>query len=87
MMTYHCRQRPSLTRRNVARGHIRGTLPPPTRADCERQPAMELKLIESAQRRSRMANAQHLVGLVRAGGVFVNGKLAERPGEDAALAA
>jgi hypothetical protein len=37
----------------------------------------------SAQRRWRMVNAPHLVALVRAGATFVNGKLAERPGEDA----
>jgi putative transposase len=30
-----------------------------------------------------MANAPHLVALVRAGAVFVNGKLAERPVQDA----
>jgi hypothetical protein len=30
-----------------------------------------------------MVNAPHLVALVRAGAVFVNGKLAERPGQDA----
>jgi hypothetical protein len=48
---------------------------------------MEFKLIESGQHRWRMVNASHLVGLVRAAGVFVNGKLAEWPGEDAALAA
>jgi len=29
-----------------------------------------------------MVNAPHLVALVRAGAIFVNGKLAERPGED-----
>jgi hypothetical protein len=45
--------------------------------------AMPFKLIESAQRRWRMVNAPHLVALVRAGATFVNGKLAERPGEDA----
>ncbi len=45
--------------------------------------AMAFKLIESAQRRWRMVNAPHLVALVRAGAVFVNGKLAERPGQDA----
>ena len=45
--------------------------------------AMAFKLIESAQRRWRMVNAPHLVALVRAGPVFVNGKLAERPGQDA----
>ena len=48
---------------------------------------MAFKLIESAQRRWRMVNAPHLVALVRAGAAFVNGKLAERPGEDASLAA
>ena len=45
--------------------------------------AMAFTLIESAQRRWRMVNAPHLVALVRAGATFVNGKLAERPGEDA----
>jgi hypothetical protein len=40
---------------------------------------MAYKLIESAQRRWRSVNAPHLVALVRAGAVFVNGKLAERP--------
>jgi len=40
--------------------------------------AMAFKLIESAQRRWRMVNAPHLVALVRAGAVFVNGKLVER---------
>jgi hypothetical protein len=44
---------------------------------------MAFKLIESAQRRWPMVNAPLLVALVRAGAVFVNGKLAERPGEDA----
>ena len=42
--------------------------------------AMAFKLIESAQRRWRMVNGPHLVALVRSGAVFVNGKLAERPG-------
>ena len=42
--------------------------------------AMAFKLIESAQDR---CVAPHLVALVRAGAVFVNGKLVERPGEDA----
>jgi transposase-like protein len=45
--------------------------------------AMAFKLIESAQDRWRAVNAPHLVALVRAGAVFVNGKLAGRPGEDA----
>jgi transposase-like protein len=49
--------------------------------------AMAFKLIESAQRRWRMVNAPHLVALVRAGATFVNGKLAERAGEDGSLAA
>jgi len=43
--------------------------------------AMAFKLIESAQRRWRMVNAPHLVALVRADAVFVNGKLVERPEE------
>jgi hypothetical protein len=30
-----------------------------------------------------MVNAPHLVALVRTGATFVDGKLAERPGEDA----
>jgi hypothetical protein len=45
--------------------------------------AMAFKLIESAQRRWRSVNAPHLVALVRAGATFINGKLIERPGEDA----
>ena len=45
--------------------------------------AMAYKLIESAQARWRAVNAPHLVALVRAGAVFVNGKLAERPEEQA----
>jgi len=43
--------------------------------------AMAFKLIESAQTRWRAVNAPHLVALVRAGAVFKNGKLIERPGE------
>jgi transposase-like protein len=39
------------------------------------------KLIESAQTRWRPVNAPHLVALVRAGAVFKNGKLIERPDE------
>jgi transposase-like protein len=42
-----------------------------------------IKLIESAQDHWRMVNAPHLVALVRAGATFINGKLAERPGEQA----
>jgi len=41
--------------------------------------AMACKLIESAQRRWRSVNAPHLVALVRAGAVFENGKLVDRP--------
>jgi hypothetical protein len=41
--------------------------------------AMAFKLIESAQTRWRMVNAPHLVALVRAGALFINGKLVERP--------
>jgi putative transposase len=44
---------------------------------------MAFKLIESAQDRWRAVNAPHLVALVRAGATFVNGKLVERPGENA----
>jgi hypothetical protein len=39
--------------------------------------------IEPAQDHWRMVNAPHLVALVRAGATFINGKLAERPGEQA----
>ena len=45
--------------------------------------AMAFKLIESAQRRWRMVSAPVLVALVRAGAVFVNGKLIERPDDQA----
>jgi putative transposase len=38
-----------------------------------------LKLIESAQARWRAVNAPHPVVLVRAGAVFANGVLVERP--------
>lgn len=44
--------------------------------------AMAFKLIEAAQGRWRAVNAPHLVALVRAGAVFVNGQLVERPDED-----
>ena len=43
--------------------------------------AMAFKLIEAAQDRWRAVNAPHLVALVRAGAVFENGKLVERPDE------
>jgi hypothetical protein len=42
---------------------------------------MAFKLNESAQTRWRPVNAPHLVALVRAGAVFKNGKLIERPDE------
>jgi transposase-like protein len=45
--------------------------------------AMAFKLIESAQDRWRAVNAPHLVALVRTGATFINGKLIERPGEEA----
>jgi hypothetical protein len=44
---------------------------------------MAFELIESAQDHWRIVNAPHLVALVRAGATVVNGKLAERPGEQA----
>ena len=43
--------------------------------------AMAFKLIEAAQARWRMVNAPHLVALVRAGALFINGKHVERPGD------
>ena len=46
--------------------------------------AMAFKLIESAQARWRSVNAPHLVALVRAGAVFRDGALAERPEQAAA---
>jgi hypothetical protein len=48
---------------------------------------MAFKLIESAQDRWRAVNAPHLVALVRTGATFINGKLIERPGENADLEA
>jgi len=45
---------------------------------------MAYKLIEAAQSRWRAVNAPHLVALVRAGAKFENGKLVERPDEQAA---
>jgi putative transposase len=45
--------------------------------------AMAFKLIEAAQDRWRAVNAPHLVALVRTGATFVNGKLVERPAEEA----
>ena len=46
--------------------------------------AMAFKLIEAAQDRWRCVNAPHLVALVRAGAVFRDGVLIERPGPAAA---
>ncbi len=43
--------------------------------------AMAYKLIEAAQARWRAVNAPHLVALVRAGALFHEGKLLERPVE------
>jgi putative transposase len=40
---------------------------------------MAFKLIEAAQDRWRAVNAPRLVALVRAGAVFENGTLVERP--------
>ena len=45
--------------------------------------ALAFKLIESAQDHWRMVNAPHPVALVRAGATFINGKLVERPAEEA----
>lgn len=45
--------------------------------------AMAFKLIESAQTRWRAVNAPHLVALVRAGALFKNRKLVERPDDQA----
>jgi transposase-like protein len=45
--------------------------------------AMAFKLIKSAQDRWRAVNAPHLVALVRARATFINGKLVERPTEEA----
>jgi hypothetical protein len=42
---------------------------------------MAFKLIESARTRWPAVNALHLVALVRAGAVFKNGTLIERPDE------
>jgi hypothetical protein len=44
---------------------------------------MAFKLIQAAQDHWRMVNTPHLVALVRAGATVINGKHAERPGEDA----
>ncbi len=41
--------------------------------------AMAYKLLDAAQQRWRRVNAPHLVAVVRAGGVFVDGVLQERP--------
>jgi transposase-like protein len=49
--------------------------------------AMAYKLIESAQARWRAVNAPHLVALVRAGAIFIDGKLVERPDDQVPPAA
>ena len=41
--------------------------------------AMAFKLLDAAQQRWRRVNAPHLVAVVRASGVFVDGVLQERP--------
>jgi transposase-like protein len=46
--------------------------------------AMAFKLIQSARDHWRSVNAPHLVALVRAGAVFSNGVLIERPEQAAA---
>jgi transposase-like protein len=46
-------------------------------------PAMAFKLIQAAERRWRLVNAPHLVALVRAGSAFKDGKLVERPEDQA----
>jgi hypothetical protein len=46
-----------------------------------RRVAVAFRLIESAQTRWRAVNAPHLVALVRAGALFKNGRLIERPDE------
>src|SRR5438477_6499161 len=45
--------------------------------------AVAFMILDYAQVRWRAVNAPHLVALVRAGAIFINGKLIERPGEDA----
>jgi len=45
--------------------------------------AMAFKLIQAAERRWRLVNAPHLVALVRAGAVFKDGQLLERPEDQA----
>ena len=45
--------------------------------------ATPFNLIESAQARCRAVNAPRLVALLRAGASFINGKLVERPGDNA----
>jgi hypothetical protein len=44
---------------------------------------MAFKLIQAAERRWRLVNAPHLVALVRAGAIFKDGKLVERPEDQA----
>nr|WP_308167718.1 IS256 family transposase [Catellatospora tritici] len=60
----------------TVRHRTRVTKGPGSRAE---GPAMAFKLIESAQDRWRAVNAPHLVALVRAGAVFRDGHVLERP--------
>jgi hypothetical protein len=62
----------------AAADHSRG-ITAPHRALAAAGLAMAYKLIEPAQTRWRAVNAPHLVALVRAGTLFHNGKLLERP--------
>ncbi len=44
---------------------------------------MAFRLIQAAEHRWRLVNAPHLVALVRAGAAFKDGKLVERPNDQA----
>ncbi|GAA1029108.1 hypothetical protein GCM10009565_58640 [Amycolatopsis albidoflavus] len=65
----------------TVRHRTKGTKGPGSRAPGL---ARAFKLIESAQARRRAVNAPHMVALVRAGAMFVQGVLAVRPDEVAA---
>jgi putative transposase len=58
--------------------HSRG-ITAPHRALVAARLAMAYKLIEASQTRRRAVSAPHLAALVRAGTLFHNGKLLERP--------
>jgi hypothetical protein len=47
----------------------------------DRSLAMAFKLIEAAQDRWHAVNGLHLLALVRAGALFINGNFVERPDE------